>query len=189
MIYHTYVNGIIGKLGKGKTLSSVALAWISKYKFNVKIITNMKSLTFTDYYIHDITELPVLKEKLSLDYRYLFLIDELSVLLDSRRGMVKENIKKTHELLQLRKLNTSFLYTVQQAGMIDVRVREITDNYYLPYFYESKNYILLEKIEIGNMNMIRHTGIFTKKINNIDKFYKFYDTHETFYNDDEDNNL
>ena len=35
-INNTYVNGIIGKLGRGKTLSAVALAWISKYKFNTK---------------------------------------------------------------------------------------------------------------------------------------------------------
>ena len=116
MIYNTYVNGIIGKLGRGKTLSAVALAWISKYKFHSKIITNMDSLKFKDYYVADIDELPDLQEKLNMDYRYLFLIDELSVLLDSRRGMVKKNVEKTHELLQLRKLNVSFLYTVQNAG-------------------------------------------------------------------------
>lgn len=182
MIYDTYVNGIIGKLGRGKTLSAVVVAWISKYKFDTKIITNMESLTFADYVIHDIEELPILKENLDMNYRYLFLIDELSVLLDSRRGMTKGSVNKTHELLQLRKLNTSFLYTVQNAGMIDIRVREITDNFYLPYYYKKYNYILLEKILVGNINMIQHTGIFSKVLKNVDKFYRFYNTQETFYN-------
>lgn len=181
MIYNTYVNGIIGKLGRGKTLSAVALAWISKYKFNTKIITNMASLTFKDYFIMDITELPELKEKIDLDNRYLFIIDELSVLLDSRRGMVKKNVEKTHELLQLRKLNVSFLYTVQNAGMIDIRIREITDNYYTPYLYQQYDYLLLEKVNIRNLGMVYHTNIFSKALYHISKYYKYYDTHETFY--------
>ena len=170
----------VGRRGTGKTLTMVYNAY--KYFLDGwKIYSNFE-LPFSEY----IDSEEILKiDKNSTIKNCVILIDEISVLYDSRRSMKKTNINFSQVLMELRKRNINILATTQFSGTTDLRFRQHVDIIARPKFNKKYcvcevNYMDVTAFE-DDFNLM--SGIISTKNNFITVVYdpkpifKLYDTN------------
>jgi len=101
-------------------------------------------------------------------------IDELSTFADSYTSQGKNRLFIIF-LLQTRKRNVKFYYTVQQFAQAQKRIRENTDLIVHPYYDKAKDEIIYD---IFSYNYPVKEYIATKRISNISRYFPLYDTNE-----------
>lgn len=113
------IYGLIGLPGSGKTLFLTVFGYIA-YRKGYRIMSNYK-LNFP----HE----PLSLEKLSkFDIQKAVLLwDEIHTSMDSRRSMDLVNMALSYLVLQARKRELHIAYTTQILGMVDLRLRNITN--------------------------------------------------------------
>lgn len=116
------VIGIIGKLGKGKTMSLALIAHLYKLK-GWKIYSNVHSLHDSDKYVPDIRE----DFDGNHDSYSLLALDEIYLYIDARLHGTKKNRAYSYILMQSRKNNFDIVYTTNYYKNVDIRLRRLTD--------------------------------------------------------------
>lgn len=114
---------IIGDLGSGKTLTLTYLAWVG---------TQQKIPVYSNYNLafkHRKLKHP---RDLGECGSGLVALDEAWLWADARIAMSKVNRFISLVILQSRKRNLNIAFTTQTFRQIDVRIRNITDLYFLP---------------------------------------------------------
>lgn len=100
-------------------------------------------------------------------------IDEIHILLDSRRSGSKRNLLLSYFILQTRKRNVSLYYTVHAIGNIDKRLRGATDYFIFasktghPHIYQ---YVVWDNLNNRQLGRYFLDGR---------KYYNEYDTNKT----------
>jgi len=125
---------IIGGLGSGKTL---VLTWYGykMYSLGYKIYAN--------YPIH-FNHIPVEEPSKIEDLREgIFLGDELWSWMDSRTSLKEATRISSALLLRSRHRKFDVIYTTQHFSQMDYRVRNITDEFWLPEYHEHKKICVL----------------------------------------------
>jgi len=152
--------GITGKMGSGKTLSMTILATFLSRKLKVPL--------FSNYEMKNSIPLASLNDLWKAE-RAIMAADELHISMDSRGW--KDNIKLSHFITQTRKKNLIFLYTTQNIGQVDLRVRQNTD--IVIYCEKKPSGHWLQFIDWGYKTIGRKYLI---KKEEAKKFYNLYDT-------------
>ena len=112
-----------GRRGAGKTLTMVKDALKYK-KQGWKIYSNIE-LGFSHEYISE-TDILKIDEDSDINNSVL-VIDEIQLLLDSRRSTAGTNLNFSYFVQQIRKRNMILLCTAQFGGTVDLRLRQHTD--------------------------------------------------------------
>lgn len=132
--------GSVGGLGCGKTM--VAVYYILKDMYNGKTIySNIKFKNVKPYRIRYLTKERIHKmfelvktKKLDLTNSTIFL-DEIHNYFDSRNSMSTKNKVGSYWVLQSRHTgrgSCDIVYTTQELGQVDVRIRNNTDHIFRP---------------------------------------------------------
>ena len=120
---------LLGKQGSGKTLLLVKIA-LQYLRKGHKIYSNIH-LNF-DYSALDYND--IIECKLN---NSVVLLDEIHLLLPSRRSLSKRNTEICDNFLSMaRKQNTEIIGTTQTARKVDIRFREEAD-----YVYQCTKYV------------------------------------------------
>lgn len=164
-----------GRRGCGKTLSMVKDA--KKFFENGWTIYSNIELNFSHEYMNDDDIL-----KINADSKIdncVLMIDELQVVLDSRRSMAKKNIEFSHFIQQIRKRNIVLLCTTQFGGTVDLRFRQHVDvearpNYKKKWHVCEVLYVDVTSINDWDINDERPQV--AKVLFNCKQIYGLYDT-------------
>ncbi len=113
-----------GRRGAGKTLTMIKDA-INFYHDGWRIYSNMYSLNIPHTYISEEEMLGIDKHSGINDC--VLIVDEIQLLLESRRSQKNTNVKFSHFIQQIRKRNIVMLCTTQFSGTVDVRLRQHID--------------------------------------------------------------
>jgi len=161
-----------GRRGAGKTLTMVKDAlgfynngWDIYSNFSIGIpykkIDNVGLLNLGENNIRDC----------------VILVDEIQLLMDSRRSMKKENLNFSYFIQQIRKKGIVLLCTTQFTRTTDVRLREHVDIVVKPKFL--KQYPVVE-VEYFDMTSEEDLGYIESKVIIYDpiKLFNLYDTNE-----------
>jgi len=164
--------GFIGNMGGGKTLSMVRHAY-EKYLNGFTVYSNIK-LEFP----HEKLDL-----QLILDYakeerqfpRSVFIIDEAHIYLEARRSASKRNLIISYFILQTRKKDILLLYTTQNFGQVEKRLRDQTDIIVSCFTkHTKKGTFTLNKIQARKMEgVVQRKSVFKSS-----DYYNLYDTNE-----------
>ena len=125
------IMGIVGNMGCGKTLFASAIAERLKNYYTIMANYDLKCRDF------DITPENVASlmfETRTIEGKKLVIIDEFHIFSDSRLSSSNHNILMSYFITQTRKQNIQLLYTTQQFGQVDIRVRDNTDVLALPAY-------------------------------------------------------
>lgn len=110
-----------GRRGAGKTLSMVKDGY--KYKLcGYKVYSNIE-LDFADYIENE----TILNIQDTLMQDCVLIIDEIQLLIDSRRSSRKGNVDFSYFIQQIRKRRIIILCTTQFSGTVDLRLRQHVD--------------------------------------------------------------
>jgi len=144
------IHGIIGGFGAGKTL---LLTWLLKRgSVRGRRVLSNYGLKFP----HEKLDADTLME-MDRSLTFCFIgVDEIHVLIDSRRAGSERNLLISYFILQTRKRAVDFAYTTQHEGQVDIRLRRSTDFWIYcervpntPYFhyeiYERLDGLMLEE--------------------------------------------
>ena len=161
--------GIVGSMRGGKTISMVAFA--HKYFLQGSTIYANLGLKFKfePLRMADIS---------NCDHDFnnaLLAIDEIHLFMDSRQSMTKNSRIISYFITQSRKRNLVLVYTTQQSGQVDKRLRANTD-----YFIKCDNLSPKDAkkdvfIKMTINDMMGHQVI---KIFKADPYFELYDTHQ-----------
>lgn len=111
-----------GRRGAGKTLTMVRDAY-NYYCDGHNIYSNIE-LNFEYTYITNEEILNISKTNIK---DIILVIDEIQVLIDSRRSGKNTNVNFSHFIQQIRKRNIIILSTTQFSGTVDLRLRQHVD--------------------------------------------------------------
>lgn len=166
------IEGFIGKMGSGKTLSMVR-ELVKYYKKGFTIYTNFY-VSFPHETI-DFDKIFKMAEEQTPLNNVVIALDEIHILLDSRSGMGNKQKTVTFWLNQTRKQGVKLLFTTQHMHQIDKRLRSGTDFFVfcdgLKYLKDGKEYFIVRNyLTDGEDNREEYF------IGN--PFFKFYDTNE-----------
>lgn len=127
--------GVVGMPGRGKTATAVYIAYKLYHRKARKVISNTP-LNFTHQFVRRPVipkdgSLPVEFEAMlgdpdNLHKRALLLADEVHAWMDSRESMTTGNRVLTEFITQLRKRGLDMIYTTQDFGYADRRLRRLT---------------------------------------------------------------
>lgn len=135
-----------GRRGAGKTLSMVKDAYMYK-KDGYKIYANIE-LDFAEYMENeDILNI----HKTDLEDCVL-VIDEIQLLLDSRRSARKGNVDFSYFIQQIRKRRIIILCTTQFSGTVDLRLRQHVDVVARPKYDKELHVCEVTYIDLTAMN-------------------------------------
>lgn len=158
------LTAFVGNLGQGKTYSMTVLASYLHAKYDLPIYANYK--------LHDAIMLRSFDDVLNAKHGIVCL-DEAHIFLDSRGFKDPNSQKATHWLLQTRKKDLIVLYTTQNFGQVDIRMRRITD--YLALCKKQKGRgISMQFVDAQEMKLLRRQTI----LEPLERFYHLYDTKE-----------
>ena len=161
--------GIVGSMGGGKTILMTSFA--HKYFKNGSDVYANYGLRFkfNPLRMSDIS---------NCDHDFnnaLLAIDEIHLFMDSRQSMTKNSRIISYFITQSRKRNLVLIYTTQQSGQVDKRLRANTD-----YFIKCENLSPKDAkkdifIRWTINDMIGHQKVFIMKA---DPYFELYDTHQ-----------
>lgn len=151
---NTYVIGIIGPKGSGKTVLLAYLLY-KDYLSGRSIVSNFDlAFDHKQRNFSELVKLPDFLQNATAGY------DEFHLAVDSRRSTSKTNIDFDTFLSQLRKLNCILIYTTQIFEKLDKRVRNQTDILIFPvedregvFIYDIKDRWTGETIKYLKLNM------------------------------------
>lgn len=117
--------GVFGGLGQGKTVT--ALHFLNFWNLQGKPILSNVHLGIPYQYM----DMELIYEKGKNDTEYfknkVLFIDEMHLLMESRRSGASVNVDFSQNILiQLGKLDCTFIYTSQLLSQVDLRIREMT---------------------------------------------------------------
>ena len=161
-----YVIGIVGDLGDGKTITGISLLILLDKLYEV--VGNKKTV---------LTNVPIQTNHELLEYYYqlekredtLIFIDELHQNADSRKSMKGENFFTSGITMDVRKFNNKFIWTSQEAGQVEKRVRNRTILFLHPRQIDTLIF------EIAFTNVVGHE--YDTVTINLNGFKDLYDTH------------
>jgi hypothetical protein len=116
--------GMIGNMGKGKTLSAVRYLY-KWFRKGFTIYSNIH-LKFPHIHIGMQELIDYANAETYLDKSIVFL-DEAHTLLDSRNSASKRNKILTYFIVLTRKMGCNLVYTTQRYHQIDKRLRDNSD--------------------------------------------------------------
>lgn len=173
------VTGIIGRMGAGKTLLASAIAWALRHDYEIWANYDLK---FRD---GDITPEDVMKFSKEINennnINRLFVIDEVHLFADSRATQTHHNILMTYFFTQTRKQNIKVLWTSQVMRQVEIRVRENTDEIYIPEFYPDFDRMLVHHYQFGWADSNLHFAD-TIELANLKHLFNKYDTKQLMGN-------
>ena len=123
------IMAIVGAMGAGKTLLASAMALRLKPFYT--IIANY-DLRIREYDIlpENVSDLMFTAEKVK--GKKLMVIDEFHIFSDSRLSGSHQNVLMSYFVTQTRKQDIQLIYTTQQFGQVDIRIRDNTDVMAIP---------------------------------------------------------
>jgi len=154
----------VGNLGQGKTYSMTVLASYLHKKYKLPIYAN--------YALKDAKLLRNFDDVLAAR-NGIVCLDEAHIFLDSRGFKDPNSRTATQWLLQTRKKDLIVLYTTQNFGQVDIRMRRITDFLGLCKRQPGKG-ITIQFVDAQEWKLLRKNTIFEP----LDRFYHLYDTKE-----------
>lgn len=135
-----------GRRGAGKTLSMVKDGY--KYKLNeYKVYSNIE-LDFAEFMEN---EEIINIQKTDIENAVL-IIDEIQLLLDSRRSARKGNLDFSYFIQQIRKRNIIILCTTQFSGTVDLRLRQHVDIVARPKYDKELKVCEITYIDMTSIN-------------------------------------
>lgn len=166
--------GVIGAMGSGKTLFATSLAF--KLKDNYKIMTNYE-VSFRDDVITPDKMGAFFDRVNKVNDDTLMIIDEFHIFTDSRLSSSRHNILMSYFITQTRKQNIQLIYTTQQFGQVDVRVRDNTDLLAIPNYnpkHDIMTVIYLKRNWFSGQFEFSHY----KRFNNLKPIFDTYNTKQ-----------
>ncbi len=116
--------GYLGRRGRGKSLSMVKDAY-NYFCRGWHIYTNMLNVNFPTEVINNIDVLDMAERD---EFSHCVIaIDELQVIINSRRSQRDENVLFLNFIEQIRKRNVILLYTTQFNKRVDIGIRDHLD--------------------------------------------------------------
>ena len=165
-------------MGSGKTLISTYFGYYYHKKY--------KSSVYANYHLNFPFQPVQMKQLTDPNYNFsnsVLILDEIHQFLDSRLSATKKNRTTGYFITQSRKRNLILIYTTQQSGQADKRLRGNTD-----YFIRCRNlspkdateniFIQWELIDSCNKSM--------KFVFKADPYFKLYDTHQVVAFEEDD---
>jgi len=117
---------ITGYMGSGKSL--YAVRWIYRNRKKFKTILTNSPLEFGD--VNVIVSPDPLQDVRFATPPILIFLDEVHLIMDSRRAMSKRNVAWTHLLTLIRKMDTEIIMTTQSIPQIDIRLQFFLKTYW-----------------------------------------------------------
>lgn len=161
-----YVIGIVGDLGDGKTITGISLLILLDKLY---AITGNKKTILTNVPVATDHELLEHYHQLENRANTLIFIDELHQNADSRKSMKGENFFTSGITMDVRKFNNKFIWTSQEAGQVEKRVRNRTILFLHPRQIDTLIF------EIAFTNIVGHE--YDTVTINLNGFKNLYDTH------------
>lgn len=165
-----------GRRGSGKTLSMVKD--VIKYQNNDYTIYSNMELKGIEYeYMSNADILDIGKSRL---YGVVLVVDEIQSLIDSRRGMSKNNLEFGYFIQQIRKRNIILLATAQYTGTVELRFRQHIDIIARPRFDSS---LLVCEVTYIDVTVFDELDIFTQPpsvtiVFDARQIFDYYNTNE-----------
>jgi len=132
-----------GRRGAGKTLTMVKDGL--RFKLNDwNIYSNIK----VEFEHTLLSSEEIINIKKSDIQNCVLMIDEIQILLDSRRGMKKSNIDFSAFIQQIRKRNIIILCTTQYSNNVDLRFRQHVDIIARPRYLKRYNVVEVVYMDI-----------------------------------------
>lgn len=165
-VRNNHVIGIVGDLGDGKTITGVFLSVLldllySRFEPQQSLLTNVP-VTVEHEYLEYYGQLEDRKHT-------IIFMDELHQTADSRTSMKGSNFFTSGITMDVRKYHNKFIWTSQESGQVEKRVRNRT----LLYLKPRRVHNLVFEI---SMHDIKDHGYDSIKLN-LDGFKNLYDTH------------
>ncbi len=164
------VIAIVGQPRSGKTLLMTIILKNDHDDKNNRIFSNYK-LTFAHEILNKDFMKKYVKDKETLINSSIGL-DDVHTFMESRiSGSVKNRIG-SYFMLQTGKNNIDLVYVTHFIGMVDKRLRAITEYVLYPTFDKEKDLLKVKIVDVFRRK--------TKKkiIRNVSKYFKLYDTTE-----------
>lgn len=155
------IMGIVGSMGAGKTLYASAIA--ERLKDYYIIMANY-DLKCREYDVTPENVATLMFETRALEGKKLLIIDEFHIFSDSRLSSTNHNILISYFITQVRKQDIQLIYTTQQLGQVDIRVRDNTDVLALPAYNPEKdimNVIFLKRDWLTSQFTFSHIKTYT----------------------------
>lgn len=186
------IAGIVGKLGRGKTLLLTALAYVTHEAGSIYT----KHLIFDKIFNYSNCKTIYSNYKLNFDFKPVTnaealdnmtdgsaFFDEFWLWCDSRMSMSQKNKSISGIALKSRKRNMDIYYTAQNLSRIEKRIRNITDVILIPEINEKTGIMTVEVCEPNEKFklVLRKFKIY------ILPFLKMYDTKEEIQELETDN--
>jgi hypothetical protein len=176
-----FVIGIVGDLGDGKTITGISLLILLNKLYEV---TGNPKTVLTNVPIKTDYELLEHYHQLEDRENTLIFIDELHQNADSRKSMKGENFFTSGITMDVRKKDNKFLWTSQESGQVEKRVRNRTLLFLHPRQIDTLVF------EVAFTNIVGHE--YDSVIINLNGFKDLYDTHYKPYPlrvENEDDNI
>ncbi|MFW6130272.1 MAG: AAA family ATPase [Atribacterota bacterium] len=156
------IMAVVGGMGTGKTLFISAIAEKLKNTYlimaNYKLQCREKNIT-----PENISELLTEAGEETSTKKKLMVIDEFHIFSDSRLSSSHHNILMSYFVTQTRKQDIQLIYTTQQFGQVDIRIRDNTDILAMPAYNPLKDemkVIFLKKDWLTSQFIFSHYKIF-----------------------------
>lgn len=168
------ITGFVGDMGSGKTLY-MTIKGYEKARKGHKVLTNYGVM-----YDHQKLNAARLEEMGKDLQDCVILGDEFHIVVDSRNSMKGRNKIISYFILQTRKRGVHLMFTTQDAGQVDLRLRRMVD-----YWVHCKRV----GTHLFQYTIYKRSG---KKVGTVvldgRKYYRLYDTRETItdFGDPED---
>lgn len=161
-----HVIGVVGDLGDGKTITGVFLSILlnlmySRFGPQQSLLTNVP-VTVEHEYLEYTSQLEERKNT-------IIFMDELHQTADSRTSMKGSNFFTSGITMDVRKYDNKFIWTSQESGQVEKRVRNRT----LLYLKPRRVFDLVFEI---SMHDIKDHGYDSIRLN-LGGFKDLYDTH------------
>ncbi len=116
---------ITGYMGSGKSLYAVRWIYRNRKKFKTLVSNAPLDIPFENTIVDAD---PLYSVRYAVPPIVLF-IDEAHLLMDSRRSMSKRNVRWTHLITLIRKLNVTVVMTTQSLPQVDIRLQFFIKTY------------------------------------------------------------
>lgn len=199
------IRALCGTLSGGKTLNAVKLV-IERHKQTKKRIISNIRLYYVDYtymsnleFANNIYDNYEDENKINdLFGNAIILLDEITHLVSARKSSTDLNEKITSFMMYIGKLNSDLIYTCQSYdSMTDLRLRNVTSRVgeCIRMKEDKGELVMVSDIEdrkisnkvwilvIWEINSIFGNKDYEVELNDLEKYYKYYNTGEMLFLD------